>query len=82
MQFQGKLMNHTSSGPNIGPFGLNSGRQKFFCFFCFLKICLRQSLDIIVSYDHVQYQKKLTIQFWENLVMDGRTDGQTVTVIS
>ena len=80
MQFQGKLMNHTSSGPNIGPFGPNSGRQKKIFFL--LKICLRQSLDIIVSYDHVQYQKKLTIQFWENLVMDGRTDGQTVTVIS
>ena len=29
------------------------------------------------SYHHVQYQKKLMIQSWENLVMDGRTDGQT-----
>ena len=28
----------------------------------------------MVSYHHVQYQKKLTIQSWENLVMDGQTD--------
>ena len=32
-----------------------------------------QSLDIMVSYHHVQYQKKLMIQSWENLVTDGRT---------
>ena len=36
-------------------------------------IWLRQSLDIMVSYD-VQYQKKLMIQSWENYVTDGRTD--------
>ena len=48
------------------------GPPKFF----FSKICLRQSLDIMVSYHHVQYQKKLMIQSWENLVTDGRIDGQ------
>ena len=35
---------------------------------------LRQSLDIMISYYHVQYQKKLMIQSSENLVMDGLTD--------
>ena len=38
------------------------------------KIWLRQSLNTMFSY-HVQYQKKLMIQSWENLT-DGRTDGQ------
>ena len=33
-------------------------------------IWLRQSLDIIVSYHRVQYQKKLMIQSWENLRTD------------
>ena len=36
------------------------------------KIWLRQSLNTMFSY-HVQYQKKLMIQSWENLT-DGRTD--------
>ena len=31
----------------------------------------------MVSYHHVQYQKKLMIQSWKNLVSDGLTDGQT-----
>ena len=44
----------TSFGPDFGPFGSNSGRQFFF----FSKIWLRQSLDIMASYRHVQYQKK------------------------
>ena len=43
----------------------------------FSKIWLNQSLDIMVSYHHVQHQKKLMTQYWENLVMDWRTDGQT-----
>ena len=42
--------------------------------FSFSKIWLRQSLDIMVSYHHVQYQKKLMIQSWENLLTDGQTD--------
>ena len=46
-------------------------------FFFFSKIWLRQSLDIMVSYHHVQYQKKLMIQSRENLVTDGRTDRWT-----
>ena len=48
----------------------------FFCFF-FSKIWFRQSLDIMDSYHHVQYQIKIMIQPWENLVTDGRTDRQT-----
>ena len=40
--------------------------------FFFSKIWLCQSLDIMVIYHHVQYQKKLLIQSWENLVTDGR----------
>ena len=46
-------------------------------FFSSSKIWFRQSLDIIVSYHHVQYQKKPVIQSWENLVTDGRTNGRT-----
>ena len=42
----------------------------------FSKIWLRQSLDIMVSYHHVQYQEKLMIQSWENLVTDRQTDGR------
>ena len=31
----------------------------------------------MVSYHHVQYQKRLKIQSWQNLVTDRRTDRQT-----
>ena len=31
----------------------------------------------MVSYNNVQYQKELTIQLWENLKTNGRTDGET-----
>ena len=41
------------------------------------KIWLQQSLDVMVSYHHVQYQKKLMIQSWKNLVTDGQTDRPT-----
>ena len=44
--------------------------------FFFTKIWLHQSLDIMVSYHHVQYQKKLMIQSWESLVADRWLDGQ------
>ena len=61
MQFQGKLMIQTQEngkkpnfGPNLSPLNRNSSRQFFFA-----KILLRQSLDIMVSYHHVQYHKKL-----------------------
>ena len=43
-------------GPDLGPLDLNSGRQFF------SKVWLCQSLDIMVSYHHVQYQKKIMIQ--------------------
>ena len=33
-----------------------------FIYFFFSKLSLCQSLDIMVSYHHVQYQKKLMIQ--------------------
>ena len=41
------------------------------------KIWLRQSLHNMVSYHHVQYQKKLMIRSWENLSDGRRTDEQT-----
>ena len=44
--------------------------------FFFFLIWLRQPLDIIVSYHHVQYQKNLMIQSLGNLVMDRHTDGR------
>ena len=40
----------------------------------FSKSWLCHSLDVMVSYYHVQYQKKPMIQSWENLVTDGQTD--------
>ena len=77
MQFQRRIINQTwenakkpSFGPNFGPFGPNLGHQIFFS-----KIW--QSLDIMVSYHHAQYQKKLMILSWENLVTEGRTDRRT-----
>ena len=74
LQIQGKLMIQTQEngvkshfGPNLGPLSPNSGHQTFFS-----KIWLCQSLDIVASYHHVQYQEKLIIQSWENLVTDDR----------
>ena len=49
---------------------------QFFSFF-FSKIWLSHTLDIMVSYYNVKYQKKLMIQSWENLVADRQTDRQT-----
>ena len=81
MQFKGKLKNQTWENsyqpkPSLGPLCPNSDRQNFFS-----KIWLiYQSLDNMVSYHHLQYQKKLMIQSWEILVTDTRTnlwtDGQ------
>ena len=39
--------------------------------FFFSKIWLCQSLDVMVNYNQVQYQKKLMIKSWENSVTDG-----------
>ena len=44
--------------------------------FFFFLIWLCHSLEIIVSYRHVQYQKKLNDPILRKL-SDGRTDGQT-----
>ena len=41
------------------------------------KLWLCQSLDTMVSYHHVQYQKKLMIQSRVNLVTNGQTGIQT-----
>ena len=71
--FQGKLMNQTwenNKKPCFGPIVAHLAQIGT------TKICVRHSLNIMVSYHHVQYQKKLMIQSWENLVTDGRTDGQ------
>ena len=56
----------------ILPVGPKFGLQNFF-----FKMCLCQSLDTMVSYDHVQYQKLLMIRSWENLVTDGQVDRET-----
>ena len=55
-------------GPDSGSLSPNLGRLFF------STIWLRQSLDITVTCHHVQYQKNLRIQSWENLVRDGRRD--------
>ena len=38
------------------------------------KIWLHQSLDIMVKFHHVQCQKKLMLESWENWVTDRRTN--------
>ena len=70
MQFQQKLIIQTQENggkrhfePDLGPLGLVKFALQIFFFF--FEIWVRQSLDIImfmVSYHHVQYQKKLMIQ--------------------
>ena len=55
-------------GPDSGSLSPNLGRLFF------STIWLRQSLDFTVTCHHVQYQKNLRIQSWENLVRDGRRD--------
>ena len=66
MQFQGELMYQTwengkksSFEPDLAHLVQIRGK----------KICLRQSLDIMVNYHH-----ELMIQSWENLVTDGQTN--------
>ena len=79
IQFQGKLINQTCENgkkPSFRPHLAQIRTNNFF----FSKTWLHQSLDIMVNHQ-VQYQKKLMIQSWKNLVMDGRTDRWT-TVIS
>ena len=65
-----------SFGTYFTPFSPNLSHQNSFS-----KIWLCQSIDIMVSYHHVQYQKKSMIQSWENLVMGrwttGWSNGQT-----
>ena len=53
---------------SIGPkFGLLNFSFKHLAF-------KHQSLDIMVSYHHIQYQKKLMIQSWKNLLTERWTD--------
>ena len=56
-------------GPNLVPW-LETWAADFFFFPS--KIWLRQSLDIMVNYHHVQYQKKTNAK-----ISDGRTDRET-----
>ena len=77
MQFQEKRINQTQEndkkphfGLGLGRLGTNVGCQLFFL----SNISLRQSLDIMESYHHVKYQKKLIIL---RKFSEGRTDGQT-----
>ena len=58
-------------GPPLDPLDSNLDRQIFFS-----KLWLRQSLDVMVSYHHVQYQKKTNDLVLRKLSV-GRTDGQT-----
>ena len=76
MQYQEKLMNQTwenDKKPSFGPDVAQIWGAKFFS----PKIWLRQLVDVVISYHHVKYQKKLMIQSWENLVTEGRTDRRT-----
>ena len=77
MIFQGKLMTQTKENGKKNSFGAWFGLvgPKFMSQIFFFKNLFCQSLDIMVSYHHVKYQKKIMIQSWEN--SDGRMDGQT-----
>ena len=73
-------MNQTWENGEKTNFGTENGKKPSFgspIFFLFSKIWLHQSLDIMVSYNHLQYQKKLMIQSWQNLVTNGQMDRQT-----
>ena len=77
MQFQGKLINQASEngkrpnfGPDFGSFSQNLGHNFFFS-----KIWLSLSLGIMVSYHHVQYQKKSNDPILKK-ISDGWTDGR------
>ena len=84
IQFQEKSMTKTQEngekpcfGPDLGMLNPNSGRQFFF-----LKIWLRQSVDIMVSYHHVKYHKKTNDPILKKFTdggTEGRTDGRTDT---
>ena len=63
-----------SFGPDFGPFGPNSGPQFFFS-----KIWLSQLPNIMVSYHHVQYQKKNNDPILREL-SDGRIEGRASSV--
>ena len=62
MQCQGKLMIATQENGKKPHFGLDLGLlgSKLGHRIFFPKIWFSQSLDIMVSYHHIQYQKKLT----------------------
>ena len=78
MQFQGNLMKQTWENTKNLVLGLILVHlaQIWAIKICFSKIWLCQSLAIMISYHHGQYQKKLITQSLENLVTDGRIDGQ------
>ena len=57
--------------PDLHLLGPNSSHKFFFS-----KVWFYQSLDIMVSYHHVQYQKKNNSPIFRKLI-DGRTEGQT-----
>ena len=66
MQFQGKPIIQTQEDGEklyFGPVGRKFGAAIFFVFFLFFVFFknLASSLDIMVGYHHVQYQKKLMI---------------------
>ena len=70
-----KLWQKTSFCIWFRPVGFKFGLPNCLGFF-FSKIWLCQSLNTMVIYHHVRYQKNLMIQSWENLVTVGQMDGQ------
>ena len=82
MEFQGKLKIQTQGngkkphfGPNLGPLDPNSGGQFFL-----QNLASSVTIDIMVSYHHVQYLKKtndLILRKFSDRRADGQTDRQT-----
>ena len=69
--FKDNMAKNFIFGPDSGPLDPNSSHKFFFS-----KIWLCQSLDIMVSYHHVQYQKKTNDPILRKL-SKGRKDRQT-----
>ena len=65
------LISRKTNEPNLRKW------QKTWAAKIFWKMWLCQPLDTMASYHHVQYQKTLMIQSWENLVTNGQADWRT-----
>ena len=73
-------MNQTSENGKKPSFEPDFYKNPSCHFFFFSKIWPHQSLDIMVSYQHVQHQKNILVKdIQTDRHMDGQTDGQVIS---